>query len=110
MSSAVVARNSLSDAVEAVDLALQGLQDASGRVRVVVTNLDHIHAFVGSGRFKKLGPGERQQEVWDFLTENVDARHLSHLYRVEPMDVDEFSEFIREVQIRALSEDPFDEA
>jgi len=70
--------------------------------------MDHIHAFVGSERFKNKGLGERQEIVWEYLGENVDRRHLSYLFRVEPMDLAEFIEFMREVQLRALSGDAFD--
>ncbi len=101
----MVAKNALTDAADAVDSALQELPDAKNCVRVIATELGHLHAFVGSSRFKSLGPGKRQAEVWEHLSKKVQPQHLAFLFRVEPMDEDEFKSFIREVQLRALSEE-----
>lgn len=99
----MAANNELNNAMEEVESALRQLPHAQKRVRVVGTDMGHIHAFVGSDRFQNLGPGERQENVWAHLRENVASKALGFLYRVEPMNIDEFTEFIREVQLRALS-------
>lgn len=99
----MVANNELNNAMKEIESALQQLPHAQDRVRVVATDMGHIHAFVGSDRFQSLGPGERQETVWAHLRENVVSKVLGFLYRVEPMNIDEFTEFIREAQRRALS-------
>lgn len=101
----MVANHDLNSAMKAIELALGKLPLADERVRVLATDLGNIHAFVGSDQFQDLGPGERQENVWAHLRQNVDAKALKFLYRVEPMNVNEFSEFIRKVQLHALSPD-----
>ncbi len=98
----MVARNDLNEATHEIETALRQLPGAAEHVRVLATNLGKIYAFVGSDLFSDLGPGERQEKVWTYLRKNVDSKALQYLVRVEPMNPEEFADFMRDTERRVL--------
>ena len=84
----------LARAASAIAEALQRYVEATerGQVHVFESSPGHLRAVVGSVKFRKMDVTERQKQIWKYLNENVDAKHLASLWGVHPLDDDEYHE------------------
>jgi len=60
-------------------------------VIVFESSVGNLRAVVGSRKFTDMGPVERQEAVWEFLTKELRREDLVQLYGVHPLDPQEFA-------------------
>ena len=80
-------------AANRIDQALQRFVHNRAEAKVVVVKVNewgHLHAAVATHGFEGVPQRERQELVWDYLRNNVQAEDLAHLYRVEAMSANEY--------------------
>lgn len=100
----MVAKNDLVIAKDAIEEALKRYVGNGGppRVLVVETKWGHLHAMVGSDRFKDMGLGGRLETVWEYLRQHVDRKLLAMLYGITAVDDENYDQLLREADRRAI--------
>ncbi len=99
----MVAKDDLLDkAAHDVDEALTKFvgPSAVNKVLVVVSEVGHLQALVGAGRFENMTFTERvdlQEAVWKHLREHVNPEYLAYLYTVSLIGLAEYDARTHEV-------------
>ena len=102
----MVAKRDIKTSLRVIEDSLKQFVGGNGspRVRVLETQWGHIHALVGSDKFKDVGLGQRQEMIWEYLRKNVTSEYLALLYGVTTMDEASYDEVMRDIERRALED------
>lgn len=94
----MVAKQGVMRAQGAIEKALKEFihNRTSDKVYVYENQWGHLEAFLGCAAFEGMSVTERQDSVWEFLREKVDAEDLVHLSSVHTMDHHEYDASVRE--------------
>jgi len=100
----MVAKNDIVTARGEIETALRRYVGNGGPPRVLVmeTNGGHLHALVGSDRFKEMALGSRLEAVWEFLRHHVDPGSLSLLYGITAVDDGNYDQILEDANRRAV--------
>ena len=93
----MVAKSDILTAKQEIEKALREFTHnrTCDRVDVHESEWGHLRALVGSDAFKGMNVIERQEHIWDWLREHVEAENLVFLYGVHPMDHAEYDANVR---------------
>ncbi|MCG3132839.1 MAG: hypothetical protein FLDDKLPJ_03705 [Phycisphaerae bacterium] len=64
--------------------------DERGNIVVMRSSPNKFRVIIGSDKFKSIGPAQRQDIVWKYLSDKVKPELVVYCTAVHPMDAEEF--------------------